>query len=72
LIFLGPLIVGGPAPGPVGGVGIAALKQAWRLQQMNVRQLDQDVVIDGYVLPPGDAQAPVRREERGAPCSPAS
>jgi diaminohydroxyphosphoribosylaminopyrimidine deaminase / 5-amino-6-(5-phosphoribosylamino)uracil reductase len=72
LIFLGPLIVGGPAPGPVGGVGIAALKQAWRLQRMNVRQLDQDVVVDGYVVPPGDAQAPARREERGAPCSPAS
>jgi len=72
-IFVGPIIVGGPAPGPVGGAGVTALAQAWRLRRMQVRRCDQDVVIEGYVEPPARAaEAPARREEQGAPCSPAS
>jgi diaminohydroxyphosphoribosylaminopyrimidine deaminase/5-amino-6-(5-phosphoribosylamino)uracil reductase len=72
-IFLGPIIVGGPAPGPVGGAGVTALAQAWRLRRMQVRRCDQDIVIEGYVEPPARAaEAPAQREEQGAPCSPAS
>ncbi len=52
LVFIGPQIVGGPAPGPVGGVGVEALARAWRLAGATVRQLDHDVVIEGYVSPP--------------------
>ncbi len=51
LVFIGPQIVGGPAPGPVGGAGVEALARAWRLAGATVRQLDHDVVIEGYVSP---------------------
>ncbi len=51
LAFIGPQIVGGPAPHPVGGVGIEALARAWRLGRVILRQLDDDVLIEGYVQP---------------------
>ena len=72
-IFVGPIIVGGPAPGPVAGVGVASLAQAWRLRRMQVRQCDQDVVIEGYVDVSARAEAGAPRGEgQGAPCSPVS
>jgi len=72
-IFVGPIIVGGPAPGPVAGVGVASLAQAWRLRRMQVRQCDQDVVIEGYVDVTARAAAGAPRGEgQGAPCSPVS
>lgn len=49
LVFIGPQIVGGPAPGPVAGIGVEALARAWRVTGATVRQLDHDVVIEGYV-----------------------
>jgi diaminohydroxyphosphoribosylaminopyrimidine deaminase / 5-amino-6-(5-phosphoribosylamino)uracil reductase len=58
MIFVGPRIVGGPAPAPVGGAGVDALAQAWQLRRATVRQVEQDVVIEGYL--------------GGPPCSPAS
>jgi riboflavin biosynthesis pyrimidine reductase len=72
-VFLGPIIVGGPAPGPVAGAGVTALAQAWRLRRMQVRRCDQDIVIEGYVELPARAEvAPLRGGGQGAPCSPAS
>ncbi len=55
LIFIGPQIVGGPAPSPVGGTGVEALAHAWRLMRTSVRQVDQDVVIEGHVSRPDAA-----------------
>ena len=55
--FVGPLIVGGPAPSPVGGRGVEALAQAWRVGRLTVRQLGDDAVVEGYVLRPGHAAA---------------
>jgi diaminohydroxyphosphoribosylaminopyrimidine deaminase/5-amino-6-(5-phosphoribosylamino)uracil reductase len=82
LIFIGPQIVGGPAPGPVGGAGVDALSRAWRLARVAVRRLDDDVVIEGYMSGQPVAGAHPAEDERGegasppaperAACSPAS
>jgi len=58
--FVAPTLVGGPAPGPVGGHGVETLAQARRLVRTGVRLVGEDVVIEGYVAPPaspaGDTQ----------------
>jgi len=73
LIFVAPLIVGGPAPGPVGGAGVEALARAWRLTRMVVQPAGEDIVIEGYVrrdAPDREASAePNERREEGTPCS---
>ncbi len=51
--FVGPAIVGGPAPSPVGGRGVDLLAHAWRLGRIGVRQIGDDAVIEGYILRPG-------------------
>jgi diaminohydroxyphosphoribosylaminopyrimidine deaminase/5-amino-6-(5-phosphoribosylamino)uracil reductase len=71
LIFIAPHIVGGPAPGPVGGIGVETLARAWRLESVTVRQLEQDVMIEGYVSRPiagGKSSGTLG----GTVCSPAS
>jgi len=72
LVFVGPQIVGGPAPGPVGGLGVNAMACARRLERMVVRQIGRDVVIEGYVSPSEPARAAGEARARGEPCSPAS
>jgi diaminohydroxyphosphoribosylaminopyrimidine deaminase/5-amino-6-(5-phosphoribosylamino)uracil reductase len=79
LVFVAPIILGGPAPGPVGGAGVERIAQAWHLAQVSTRQVDHDLVIEGYLPAPARAEA-ARREECGgsqgaagrASCSPAS
>jgi len=78
LAFVAPVILGGPAPGPVGGAGVETIAKAWRLTQTSIRQVDQDLVIEGYP-PPAPAPAASRTASEGsdrktgrAPCSPAS
>ena len=66
LVFLGPLIVGGPAPGPIGGAGVETIAQALRLAEVTIRQVEGDVVIEGYL------SAAARRVEDVTQCSPAS
>jgi diaminohydroxyphosphoribosylaminopyrimidine deaminase/5-amino-6-(5-phosphoribosylamino)uracil reductase len=60
VVFVAPVILGGPAPAPVGGVGVETLVQAWRLTSVAVRQVEQDLVVEGYPA------APARAGERGA------
>lgn len=79
LAFVAPVIVGGPAPGPVGGVGVEKIAEAWRLTQTSIRQVDQDLVIEGYFPPASLAEAVGREMSTGSerktgrtPCSPAS
>ena len=57
MVFIGPRIVGGPAPSPVGGAGVDALAQAWQIHQATVRQVDQDVLIEGYLGGPACSPA---------------
>ncbi len=72
LVFVGPQIVGGPAPGPVGGTGVDALAAAWRVTRTTVRQVGHDVVIEGYLARSAPDGAEAARAREGAVCSPAS
>jgi diaminohydroxyphosphoribosylaminopyrimidine deaminase/5-amino-6-(5-phosphoribosylamino)uracil reductase len=60
--FVAPILVGGrTAPGAVGGPGVEKLADAVRLRDVRFTALDQDLLVEGYVVrPPG-----------GQPCSPA-
>jgi len=53
---------------------VATLTEAWQLRRTVVRQIEQDVVIEGYLVPPPwDSQTGSGREGEGrAQCSPAS
>lgn len=46
--YLAPMILGGPAPGPVGGTGWATLAAAPRLTEPSVRRLGPDAVYQAY------------------------
>ena len=78
LIFIAPIILGGPAPSPVGGQGVERIAEAWRLVDTTVRQLGGDVLLEGNpsARPGADAarrDADPRNETAGeAACSPAS
>ncbi len=53
--FIAPFLLGGKnAPTPVGGAGVYELKESWKVQELELKQLDDDLLIIGY---------PVRREE---------
>ena len=48
--FVAPVIIGGDeAISPVGGVGIADMRDALRLRDVDVRQFGNDVAVIGYV-----------------------
>jgi diaminohydroxyphosphoribosylaminopyrimidine deaminase / 5-amino-6-(5-phosphoribosylamino)uracil reductase len=48
--FLAPKLIGGRAASPaIGGEGFARLEEAVTLERMQVRQLDDDLLIEGYV-----------------------
>jgi len=50
LAFVAPLIVGGrDAPTPVQGAGATCLADAWRLDRVQIRQVGEDVLIEGYL-----------------------
>jgi diaminohydroxyphosphoribosylaminopyrimidine deaminase/5-amino-6-(5-phosphoribosylamino)uracil reductase len=48
--FLAPKLIGGrAAPPAIGGEGFARLEEAVTLERMQVRPLDGDLLIEGYV-----------------------
>jgi diaminohydroxyphosphoribosylaminopyrimidine deaminase/5-amino-6-(5-phosphoribosylamino)uracil reductase len=50
LYFLAPKLIGGrSAPAAIGGEGFARLEEAVTLERMHVTQLDDDLLIEGYV-----------------------
>ena len=50
ICFLAPKIIGGKnAPGPVGGQGIAKLKDFIQVEDMSVEKLGNDLVIEGNI-----------------------
>ena len=50
ICFLAPKIIGGKnAPGPVGGQGIAKLKDFIQVKEMSVEKLGNDLVIEGNI-----------------------
>ena len=50
IYFLAPKIIGGKnAPGPIGGQGIAKLKEFVKVKEMSVARLGNDLVIEGNI-----------------------
>lgn len=50
IFFVSPVIIGGKeAPCPVSGRGFPYLKEAIKLKNMDIKRIDRDVLIEGYV-----------------------
>ena len=50
VLFVAPKIIGGSeAPGPYGGSGIDSLSDAVELEDLVVRKLGEDLMVEGYV-----------------------
>ncbi len=50
MFFIAPKLIGGKdAPGPIGGVGIARLAEAFALRDANISQIGTDFLIEGYL-----------------------
>ncbi len=48
-VFIAPLIIGGKeSPTAFTGSGIAALKQAWSVEEVELKQFDRDLLLIGY------------------------
>jgi diaminohydroxyphosphoribosylaminopyrimidine deaminase/5-amino-6-(5-phosphoribosylamino)uracil reductase len=49
--FIAPIIIGGAsAPTAVGGEGFAQIADAWRIANMKVRRIGEDLLLMGAVL----------------------
>lgn len=54
-VYVAPVIVGGSdAPSPVAGAGVATMPEGWRLVDRRVRQLGDDICIEGRVTREAD------------------
>ncbi len=54
--FVAPVLVGGTdAMGPIGGHGIGTMEAAWHLRNRSVRQLGNDLLIEGDLVRPADS-----------------
>jgi len=46
--FIAPRLIGGTgAPSPIGGPGLASMQDAYRLQQVSIQTIDEDVLFEG-------------------------
>ena len=51
MFFVAPKLIGGKdAPGPIGGVGIGRLAEAFELRDVKTTQIGADFLIEGYLL----------------------
>ena len=64
--FVAPVIIGGlSAPSPVGGMGVAAMAQATRIERVRVERVGEDILVIGYPLTrPTPQEAAVGPRER--------
>ena len=47
-VYIGPAIFGGfKAPSPIGGVGIPFLEKAWKVENLNISKLNNDIILEG-------------------------
>jgi diaminohydroxyphosphoribosylaminopyrimidine deaminase/5-amino-6-(5-phosphoribosylamino)uracil reductase len=54
--FVAPLIFGGrAAPTPVGGAGVEAIADAWRMERVEISHFDEDLLVTGYPVRSGDS-----------------
>jgi diaminohydroxyphosphoribosylaminopyrimidine deaminase / 5-amino-6-(5-phosphoribosylamino)uracil reductase len=62
-VFVAPMILGGDgAPGPVGGLGIGQVAEAWRLQGHVIRKIADDVLLEGEVAYANWQRSPMASE----------
>jgi len=40
---------GAEAPSPVGGTGVADVKEAWRVKDVEISRYESDLLITGYI-----------------------
>ena len=52
LAFVAPVIVGGDGPPPVAGHGVATMPEAWQLENQRLRQLGNELMLNGHVVYP--------------------
>lgn len=51
VFFIAPLLIGGGgAPGAIGGQGFPTLEEAVRLERLEVKRLEPDLMVQGYVI----------------------
>lgn len=50
--FLAPKLIGGPAPGPLGGPGVSALPHAYALASLSSERVGDDLLVTGRVVYP--------------------
>ncbi len=51
-LFIAPKLLGGPAPGPLGGAGVQLLSQAVGVADMSVERIGDDLLVQGRVAYP--------------------
>ncbi|MGK7883099.1 MAG: dihydrofolate reductase family protein, partial [Crocosphaera sp.] len=50
MAFIAPKIIGGvSAASPVGDLGLEKMSDALSLQDVTIRQIDQDILVEGYL-----------------------
>jgi diaminohydroxyphosphoribosylaminopyrimidine deaminase/5-amino-6-(5-phosphoribosylamino)uracil reductase len=53
-VFVAPKLIGGKAaPSPIGGPGLALMRDAYHLRQLSFQTVAEDVLIEGEVCYPG-------------------
>ena len=51
-VFIAPLLIGGAkSPTAFAGAGIESLKKAWAVEDIEMKQFDQDMLLIGYPVP---------------------
>jgi len=56
-VFVAPKLLGGEhAPTPVGGAGVKSVSQAWTVGERTVRQIGDDLLIEGDVIYPDEVE----------------
>ncbi|MDH7499778.1 MAG: bifunctional diaminohydroxyphosphoribosylaminopyrimidine deaminase/5-amino-6-(5-phosphoribosylamino)uracil reductase RibD [candidate division NC10 bacterium] len=54
ILFLSPRLIGGAsAPSWIGGKGIERLEGCWSLKNISLERVGDDIMIEGYLQPPG-------------------
>lgn len=50
ILFAAPIIIGGQkSPSVIGGEGVKRLKDAWKIKDLTVCQIDKDLMLEGYL-----------------------
>jgi diaminohydroxyphosphoribosylaminopyrimidine deaminase / 5-amino-6-(5-phosphoribosylamino)uracil reductase len=62
--FIGPMLLGGPGASPLGGMGVASIDDAIRLEGLSIERRGDDLLVEGDLRYPEARTAP-SGDERG-------